>query len=123
MLLAEVPDGYGILSTRLTAHGEHSHVVGVRAGGTTLPASATTLAERQHYFHMLGPQVWEYATTTLPLLVKDTLHAANLTPDDIDLVVMHQANLRLIEEVLSACGVSSDRAETCLLYTSPSPRD
>ena len=61
---------------------------------------------------MLGPQVWEYATTTLPLLVKDTLHAANLTPDDIDLVVMHQANLRLIEEVLSACGVSSDRAET-----------
>lgn len=112
VMVGEVPDGYGILGARLTAHGGLSHVVGIEAGGTTLPASASTVADRRHHFHMHGPQVWDYATTTLPMLVKETLEVVDLDPAEVDLVVMHQANLRLIEEVLRGCGITADRTET-----------
>jgi 3-oxoacyl-[acyl-carrier-protein] synthase III len=112
VMLGEVPDGYGILSARLTAHGEYADVVGIRAGGTTEPITQEGVGHPVQYFHMHGPRVWEYATTTVPILVKETLVAADLEPGDIDLVVTHQANLRMIEEILRACDVPLERAET-----------
>ncbi|NIJ14282.1 3-oxoacyl-[acyl-carrier-protein] synthase-3 [Saccharomonospora amisosensis] len=112
VMLGRVPDGYGVLGTRLTAHGELSDVVGIEAGGTTTPLSPQAIANREHYFHMHGPQVWDYATETLPSLIKEALYATGLDESDVDLVITHQANLRLIEEVLRRCGIAKDRTET-----------
>lgn len=112
VLLDRVPDGYGVLGTTLTAHGEFHDVVGIKAGGTTTPLSPQAVANRDHYFHMHGSQVWDYATTALPAVIKQVLYNARLDESDVDLVITHQANLRLIEEVLRRCGIDAARTET-----------
>lgn len=112
VLLEEVPMGYGILGSSLTAHGEFSDVVGIKAGGSTSPATAQTIRDRDHYFRMDGPKVWDYATTMLPKVIKEALYRSGVTEPEVDLVITHQANLRLIEEVLHSCGIPLERAET-----------
>ncbi|SES33217.1 3-oxoacyl-ACP synthase III family protein [Lentzea albida] len=109
VVLGEVPDGYGVLSAHLMADGTQAEVVGVPAGGSAEPASHATVSARRHYFHMNGPKVWEFATTQLPSAIKEALLQADLGVEDVDLMITHQANARLIEAVGAAVGISQDK--------------
>ncbi|MGW1464318.1 3-oxoacyl-ACP synthase III family protein [Streptomyces sp. NPDC002308] len=108
-VLGRVPDGYGILGCDLIADSTRLDVVGIPAGGTREPADERTVAERRHFFRMDGRQVWDFATQAVPQVVKGALAAAGLDVDDVDLLITHQANARLIEECADRCGVPLDR--------------
>ncbi|MGW2277231.1 3-oxoacyl-ACP synthase III family protein [Streptomyces sp. NPDC001770] len=108
-VLGEVPEGYGILGCELMADSTQLDVVGIPAGGTLEPADERTVAERRHYFRMDGRRVWDFATQAVPQVVKGALAAARLDVDDVDLLITHQANARLIEECADRCGVPMDR--------------
>ena len=69
----------------------------VPAGGSRQPASAETVAQREHYVQMQGRDVFRFATRVLPDSVLQALQAAKLTTDDIDLLIPHQANTRIID--------------------------
>ncbi|EST34212.1 3-oxoacyl-ACP synthase III family protein [Streptomyces roseochromogenus] len=108
-LVAEVPDGYGLLAHRWQTDGDLYEFVGVEGGGTRLPLDAQALAEGRQYFRMNGRAVRTYALSTLRKLVEEVLGDAALTVDDVDRFVIHQANTRMVEEVARDLGVGLDR--------------
>ena len=96
-VLGEVPAGYGLLGTDLGADGAGFDTIKVPAGGSRLPTSAETVAQRLHYTKMDGASVTMFAMRVLGDSVIRSLAAAGFGPDAIDLLVPHQANLRIIE--------------------------
>ena len=58
---------------------------------------------------MNGMDVYKFATTKVPKVLKEALASAEMTADDIDWVVMHQANIRIMETVAKKLGVSMDK--------------
>jgi 3-oxoacyl-[acyl-carrier-protein] synthase-3 len=109
VLLGEVPEGFGILSTHLLADGGLTDVVGVPAGGTRRVTSPDTIADRDHYFRMDGRRVWDFAVEALPSVVSGALDRAGLSVGDVDLFVFHQANAVMIGACMRALGVDDTR--------------
>jgi 3-oxoacyl-[acyl-carrier-protein] synthase-3 len=87
----------GLLSFVLGSDGAGACSLYVPAGGSRQPASAETVAQREHYVKMQGRDVFRFATRVLPDSVLQALQAAKLTTDDIDLLIPHQANTRIID--------------------------
>jgi 3-oxoacyl-[acyl-carrier-protein] synthase-3 len=87
----------GLLSFNLGSDGAGACSLYVPAGGSRRPTSAETVAEREHYVKMQGKEVFRFATRVMPESVLQALDAANLTTDDIDLLIPHQANVRIID--------------------------
>jgi 3-oxoacyl-[acyl-carrier-protein] synthase-3 len=79
------------------------------AGGSRLPASAETVARRQHYVHQEGQQVFKYAVRKMQE-VSETLLARNgFTGKDISLLIPHQANRRIIDATVEKLGLSPEQ--------------
>jgi 3-oxoacyl-[acyl-carrier-protein] synthase-3 len=79
------------------------------AGGSRLPASAETVAKRQHYVHQEGQQVFKYAVRKMQE-VSETLLARNgFTGKDVTLLIPHQANRRIIDATVEKLGLSPDQ--------------
>jgi 3-oxoacyl-[acyl-carrier-protein] synthase-3 len=112
VLLDHVPDGYGVLSAHLMADSSRLDVVGIPAGGLVEPATVDTVVGGGHYFRMDGPQVWEFAVHALPIAIKEALLGADLGIGDVDLLITHQANARMIEAVVAALGVPQSKVPT-----------
>jgi 3-oxoacyl-[acyl-carrier-protein] synthase III len=87
----------GLLSFVLGSDGGGACSLYVPAGGSRQPPSAETVARGEHYVKMQGRDVFRFATRVLPDSVLQAVEAANLTTDDIDLLIPHQANTRIID--------------------------
>jgi 3-oxoacyl-[acyl-carrier-protein] synthase III len=87
----------GILSFELGSDGSRTEYLYVPDGGTIAPMSQQTIDERRHYLRMNGAGLAKFALRTMPASFKRTIYQAGLTPDDIDLYIPHQSNVRLIE--------------------------
>lgn len=111
-VLGGVPEGFGVLGCHLLADGSRFDVVGIPAGGVAEPVTPQTIATRRQYLRMNGRQVWEFATTALPHAVKSALASAGLGVDDIDLLIPHQANARILEYAASALGIPASKIWT-----------
>jgi 3-oxoacyl-[acyl-carrier-protein] synthase-3 len=90
----------GLLSFVLGSDGAGACSLYVPAGGSRQPASAATVAERAHYVKMQGRDVFRFATRVLPESVVQALEAANLRTEDIDVLIPHQANTRIIDHAV-----------------------
>jgi len=90
----------GLVSFVLGSDGAGACSLYVPAGGSRQPASPETLAERGHYVKMAGKEVFRFATRVLPESVVEALAAASLTTDDVDLLIPHQANTRIIDHAV-----------------------
>lgn len=89
----------GILHCEMGCDGSRSELIWLPAGGAKLPASATTVAERLHFMHMKGREVYKFAVIKMEELIDRALQATGLTPQELKLVIPHQSNLRIIESV------------------------
>lgn len=98
VLLGPVPEGYGVLGWRLVTHGEHRDLVEVPAGGSRRPLDAEAREAGEHLFRMKGRPVREYALRTLPKVICEALDAAGLRLEQVDRLILHQANTRMVEE-------------------------
>lgn len=99
----------GILSTVLGADGLASKLIHMPAGGSRLPASRETIGQRLHYLKMNGPEVYKMAVRVMAESAKSAMERAGLTTGDIDLVIPHQANLRIIEATAKRIGIPADK--------------
>jgi 3-oxoacyl-[acyl-carrier-protein] synthase-3 len=97
VVLGRVPEGRGILSYCLGNDGEGAEALTIPAGGSRLPASAETVANRQHYLKMAGSEVFKFAVRAMVDSSEEAVRAAGLTMADIDFVIPHQANLRIVD--------------------------
>jgi 3-oxoacyl-[acyl-carrier-protein] synthase-3 len=92
--------GVGILHSQIGADGSQAEVLKIPAGGSKAPASAATVAARQHFMQIEGRRVFKFATTVFIELVQQAMEACSLTRDDVKLVVPHQVNERIIEAAM-----------------------
>lgn len=92
-------DGRGVLSTHLYADGSKIEALYIPGGGSRLPPSETVLRNKQHLVHMIGKDVFRYAVKGLSSSVLTALEVNGLAPDEVDWVIPHQANVRILEAV------------------------
>ncbi len=108
-ILEECNDGYGILSYDLGADGKSGHLLTQPAGGSRMPASHKTIDERLHYVHMEGKEVFKSAVRVMESTSLQALKKANMELEDIDFLIPHQANERIIKSAAKRLKISDDR--------------
>jgi 3-oxoacyl-[acyl-carrier-protein] synthase-3 len=96
-VLSEVQPGFGLLASELGAEGSGGDALKLAAGGSLLPASKATLDSGQHYLSMQGHEVFRFATKIMGEAAVRVLGEIGLTSQDVDLLVPHQANIRIIQ--------------------------
>ena len=101
--------GRGLLSAHLSSDGDAAEILAIRGGGSRHPASEAVLAANMHKIAMSGREVYKFAVRVLPDSLMKALDANHLTPEDVDHVVCHQANLRIVESVLDRVGIPRER--------------
>jgi 3-oxoacyl-[acyl-carrier-protein] synthase III len=90
---------YQIGEVYTRSDGSKAHLLNVPAGGSKHPATLETIENRMHYMKMNGSEVFKWAVRCMQEASGEVLHRSGLTVEDIDLVVAHQANGRIIEAV------------------------
>lgn len=103
------PDARGMLSEYIDADPRFAGELGIEAGGTLHPASAATVAAGKHYLHMNGKVIFSQAVRNLSSASMKAMERAGVSADDIDLVIPHQANLRIIDAVARRMRVPKDK--------------
>lgn len=99
----------GVLSTHIYSDGASGELIQIPAGGSRMPATAETVAGRQHYIKMRGNETYKIAVRRMEEVVLECLETNRVRPGDLDVVVPHQANLRIIEAVMSRLGVPMEK--------------
>ncbi len=99
----------GLLSTHLHSDGTLADVLNIPGGGSRHPQSEEVLARNLHKVHMNGREIYKFAVRVLPLAIQEALDANGLGVADIDHVVSHQANARIVEAVLERLGVPLEK--------------
>lgn len=87
----------GILAVELGSDGSGADTLTLKAGGSALPATLETVNNGDHYIRMDGKAVFRFATRVMADATQKVLARAGLSTDDVDLVVPHQANIRIIQ--------------------------
>lgn len=100
----------GVLGSILENEGRHARLLEIPAGGSRSPASAETIARREHAIRMRdGKEVFKRAVTGMADAAARLLEKAGMTADDVAMVVPHQANVRIINSVAQRLGVPPER--------------
>lgn len=92
-------DEPGILSSILNSDGNYWDMLYVPAGGSRTPVDEEVLKSREQYMKMKGNDVFKIAVKSMESVTVDAIAKANVSPEDIDLFVPHQANYRILEAV------------------------
>ena len=108
VVLQRVPDG-GFLGFELGADGSGGPQLYMPAGGSRAPATAETVAERQHFAKMNGREVFKFATRVLVDSAEKVLHECDVQVDEVDVYVPHQANVRIIDHARKKLGIPEEK--------------
>lgn len=95
-VIGVVEDSFGVLGIDLGSDGSGGKYLFQPAGGSRKPASEETVANHEHTIHMNGPEVFKFAIQIMGKTAKRALAKAGMKPEEIDLLVPHQANMRII---------------------------
>ena len=112
VLLSQTDDEPGRIRFHLGSDGRGSRHIQVPGGGTKLPISPEVLEKRLNTFVMNGPKVWEFAVDTVPRVIRSLLAEHDLGPSDLDLLVLHQSNLRMLEAIMKSLELPMERTVT-----------
>ena len=102
-------DGRGILSTYLRSDGKLAPLLYRPGGGAVDPISEKVVCERSHYMKMAGREVFKAAVLAMSEACDEALRRAGLTADDVDLLIPHQANVRIIEATAKHAGMPMEK--------------
>ncbi len=97
VVLEESNDESGMLSSYWKADGNLGNLLSLPAGGTRIPASAETIAQDLHYLQMKGNEVFKHAVKRMGEAAIEAIKSAGLTTEDVDYLIPHQANIRIID--------------------------
>ena len=87
----------GVLSAVMRSDGSGGNSLYIPAGGSRIPTTAETVAQGLHYIHMNGREVYRFATRVMIQATQEAVADAKLEMQDVDLIIPHQANQRIIE--------------------------
>lgn len=109
-VFGQVEDGYGVLSFDLGADGDDA--IEIPAGGSKHPADEESVKNNMHTLHMNGKDTFRFAIKAMGATVLKSLERAGLTRDDIDILIPHQANIRIIQSAAKRLHLSMDKVFT-----------
>ncbi len=90
----------GVESAVLHSDGSKGDLLWVEAGASRMPATNDTVAQGKHYIRMQGGETFKLAVKSMADAAEEALAEANVTADDIDIMIPHQANVRIIDAVV-----------------------
>ncbi|KQB41375.1 beta-ketoacyl-ACP synthase III [Flavobacterium aquidurense] len=111
VLLEKTESEYGMMKSILRTDGSGTSALLVPAGGSKLPATAQTIADKKHFVNQEGAFVFKRAVESMSNVSRDVLASNELTVDDIDWVVPHQANLRIINAVSETLNIAAEKVK------------
>ncbi len=108
-VVSKSEDGSGLLSSVLGADGSCADLLKMPGGGSLMPATHETIDNRMHYLKMSGGDVFKIAVRRMASAACDALELAELNVEDVDLLIPHQANLRIIKAVSKRLNLPDDK--------------
>ncbi len=98
-----------ILSTNLAADGVQADVLIMPGGGAKNPASLESIRQRMHYIQFKGKEVFKLAINNITNMILETVEKNGFRLKDIDLIIPHQSNLRIIEATMEKLGLPMEK--------------
>jgi 3-oxoacyl-[acyl-carrier-protein] synthase-3 len=108
-LLEPNEEGNGIIDSICKSDGSGREFLHQKAGGSLKPASHETVDAKEHFAFQEGKTVFKFAVTNMAEVAAEVMERNDLTADDIDWLVPHQANKRIIDATISRTGVPPER--------------
>ncbi len=109
VVVSRVKEGNGIISSYLGADGRGGDLLMVPGGGSRMPATAQTFNDKMHFIKMDGREVFKFAIKIMGEAAEKALEVAGLAKEDIDFLIPHQANSRIIDAAARRLKISSDK--------------
>jgi len=109
VLLEPNDSGRGVIDVELHSDGNGEKHIHQKAGGSRMPASHASVDQRLHYLYLNGPAVFRAATEHMSASVREVVARNDLTLEEIDWFVPHQANKRIIEAIADRVGIPHDK--------------
>jgi len=109
VVLGQVPEGRGFKSFELGADGSGGDLLNVRGGGSRLPSTDESIAGRNHFIYMAGSEVFKFAVRIMGGAAEEALRKAGVDKGEIDLLVPHQANIRIIQSALNKLNLPEEK--------------
>lgn len=108
-IYSRVEDTYGMLAFDLGADGTGATTIEIPAGGSKHPADQESIDKNMHTLHMNGKDTFKFAVKAMGNTVMNSLERAGLTKEDIDYLIPHQANIRIIQSAAKRLNMSMDK--------------
>jgi 3-oxoacyl-[acyl-carrier-protein] synthase-3 len=109
VVLGPSRDDRGLLGLHLGSDGAHSRLLYNAGGGSLFPPSPESLERNLHVIRMEGREVFRHAVSAMVEALQNVLRQTGLSVQELDLLIPHQANLRIIEAVAKRFGVAPER--------------
>jgi 3-oxoacyl-[acyl-carrier-protein] synthase-3 len=109
VLLEPNEEGFGVIDAKLHSDGQGRNFLYQPAGGSLNPPTKETVEARQHYVYQEGKTVFKFAVTNMADVSYEVMKRNNLSSDDVDWLVPHQANLRIIDATADRMGLDSSK--------------
>ena len=101
--------GEGVLGTYMKSDGALAELLWIPAGGSRKPITEATYAERGQYIKMKGDGVFKYAVRAMVEAAHAVLKQADMAIEDVDVLIPHQANIRIIDSVVSRLKIEEEK--------------
>lgn len=109
VVLGPTTAGRGFKSFVLGADGSGGELLKVEGGGSRCPSTALSVADKSHYIYMAGNDVFKFAVRIMGGAAEEALRKAGIDKSEVNLLVPHQANVRIIQSALNRLNLSEDK--------------
>ena len=99
----------GLLQSMIKSDGNGWELIQVPSSGSRKPVTAETIANKENYFYMEGKKVFIFATDIIPKIIEEVTAKAGIKPTDLDYIIPHQANLRIIDHITKKTGIEREK--------------
>lgn len=109
VLLEPNTEGYGIIDSIMRNDGSGRDFLVQKVGGSKEPLTEENIGRREHFVYQEGKTVFKFAVTNMADVSAEIMQRNNLTSDDVNWLVPHQANLRIIDATANRMGLTTDK--------------
>ena len=109
MILGATGERKGILHSIIKSDGKGWELIQVPSSGSRKPITSETITLRENTFKMEGKRVFIFATDVIPRIIQEVTAQAGITPDQLDHIIPHQANVRIIDFISKKLGIAKEK--------------
>lgn len=99
----------GLLQSMIKSDGNGWELIQVPSSGSRKPVTAETIANKENFFFMEGKKVFIFATDIIPKIIEEVTAKAGIKPADLDYIIPHQANLRIIDNITKKIDIGREK--------------